>query len=295
MRSSIVLPEELQKRVVPQEDVTFTSEDRVIWSNWVRGAGGSLERVDYRYLEGLEAMAFDPLRIPTLEDLDDRLAEVGWTAMYVDGYLNSRSYAWMISNGVFPVARSIRSASHLAHSPAPDMIHDLMGHLPLLFCEDIRTYMNRWAEVMLEVEESPLDSEFYRANRDMSLLMSDPACSSEAIQNAQSRTRMAQEAIAKRPTNLAYLNRIFLWSIEFGLIGDASHYSIVGSGLLSAPKEREHLLRGGARILDYTLDAIRHDIEFSSLQNCYFVSPGWDVYEQVLDEYVSSYLGDILE
>ncbi len=284
-REKVVFPEEVSRHVVPSSELSFTADDLAVWRRVVRRNVASLHHVDPCCVQGLEAADFHALRIPTLDDINNRVAEDGWTAVYVDGYIQAKTYAWMLANRILPIARNIRSEAQLDYSPTPDMVHDLLGHVPSLFCQELREYVSRWAEIVLEAKENPLDHDVYRANRAMSRLMSDPASTAEEIRAAQDHARCCDEAAAACPSELLHLSRIFLWSVEFGLLGSVDRYRIVGSGLISAPKERERLTRGDARLLEYSLDVIHHDVQFSDMQSYYFVSPGYDVFDKVLEEY----------
>jgi phenylalanine-4-hydroxylase len=281
----VLLPQRVSRYIVPASEVSFTADDLAIWASMLRRTAASLERVDSSYGDGFAAAAFDPRHVPTLDELRSRLAEVGWTAVYVDGYMHSKAYAFLLANSILPIARNVRSAAQLEYSPTPDMFHDLIGHIPTLFCPEFSAYVRRWAQIALAAQESPLDHELYRANRTMSLLMSDPASSAEEVRAAQNRAIRCSEAAVACPSEMLQLSRIFLWSVEFGLLGSFNEYRIIGSGLISSPKELRRLAGEETRLLDYSMDVIHHDIQFSDLQSYYFVAPSYDAYNEILEAY----------
>ncbi|MGK3962914.1 hypothetical protein WMF38_01815 [Sorangium sp. So ce118] len=244
------------------------------------------DHIDPAYLSGFARLDLDPLRAPSIQEINRRIEEIGWMATCVDGYVPSRVYAALLARRVFPIAAFMRSEQHIDHAPAPDFVHDVLGHLPMLFCAEYRTYLQRLAHTMNAAEANDDDQRLYEANRRMSTLMSQPA-PPEEIALAEASARHAGMAASANPSEQTELNRIFLWSIEFGLIGAADELRLFGAALLSSHREARLASSGDAQIRPYSMDVIRHEIEFSSPQCRYYVARDYDVFHDVLTGYES--------
>jgi phenylalanine-4-hydroxylase len=222
-----------------------------------------------------------PEHIPQIEELNERLAPTGWQTVCVDGYIPTAAYVGLMSASLFPVSRVIRRPEHTDYAPAPDLAHDILGHLPMLFSPEHRDFLKRLATVMANAVPNTLDAELYAANRCMSQLRSDPASSPAAIAEAEARVVSVQEALMQDASELTHLGRMYLWSVEFGLLGgDSKRLSVYGAALMSAPAEFRAICEDGAELAPYSLDVIDCDIAFSDLQKRYFVARDFaDLYE----------------
>ncbi len=118
-------------------DPPRTSEDEEVWRRGLRNLETLWKTTEDRffgdYLSGLDRLKISATRIPSLSDINQMLSEIGWTAVYVDGMIDDHLYHEMQSSPYFPVARRLRSLRDIDHSAAPDFIHDVIGHLPMLF------------------------------------------------------------------------------------------------------------------------------------------------------------------
>src|SRR6185503_1914310 len=96
---------------------------------------------------------------------------------------------------------------------------DIFGHLPMLFAPEHREYLCRLATVMSKAAVNELDTELFVANRQMSELKSDPSASGAAVADAEAHVRRVHGDLREGASQLAQLGRIYLWTVEFGLIG----------------------------------------------------------------------------
>jgi phenylalanine-4-hydroxylase len=91
-----------------------------------------------------------------------------------------------------------------------------------------------------------------------------------------------QRCLARRPSALTELGRLYQWSIEFGLLGTADEFRIYGAGLLSSPAETRAVCQRHAPVRDLSLAAVRQDIHFSELQSAYFAASDYAQLHRVL-------------
>lgn len=277
--------------VVPQNHASYTVDDLRTWhlflDDHLRTIDRYPERFNQAYLEGLHGLKLSNTEIPKESHLNQHLAPTGWRAVFVDGYLPPKVYMDLILSRTFPVARNLRSLQHLDLSPVPDFLHDVFGHLPMLFSGDYRAYLLRVCSFMRNTRPESQDTEIYLMNRQISHLKSLGEKESERVAALELRlSRLQREAEAK-PSKLALLERIFLWSIEFGLFGTSGNHQIYGAGLLSSPREVEAVCSKSARVVSYTGDVIRYGICFSGGQEQFFLASGYPQLHEVLDQFAA--------
>lgn len=83
------------------------------------------------FLEGVRILGLDEDRIPDLGEINRILqARSGFRGVFVEGLADAATFYAMLARGEFPVGNFIRDRADLGYTPAPDIVHDLYGHLP---------------------------------------------------------------------------------------------------------------------------------------------------------------------
>ena len=59
---------------------------------------------------------------------------------------------------------------------------------------------------------------------------------------------------------------MYLWSIEFGLMGNPSAFWVYGAALLSSPTEFRAVCEAPSRVRPYSLEVIDHDIADEAIE-----------------------------
>jgi phenylalanine-4-hydroxylase len=242
--------------------------------NWIHPA----------YLEGLRRLAL-PSSIPRTEELNARLEPTGWRVVSVIGYLPTAAYGALVATNVLPVSREIRRAEHIDFAPAPDMVHDVLGHLPLLFSPQFRRYLKTLAHAMVKAAANSLDQELYEAVTRMAELKGDPLSAPSAVAAAEARVERVTLALADNASEATALRRLYVWSVEFGMLGDSVNARVHGAALLSSPAEFHACRAPNATTLPYSLQVVDHENSFSELLPRYFVAREFAHYGDVLTEY----------
>lgn len=112
----------------------YAAEQHTTWATLFAQQTAILPgRVCDEYLEGRRCMDFPANRVPHLAYASERLERrTGWRVVRVGGYVPEEIFFKILANRAFPCTDFIRHPDELAYTPAPDMFHDLMGHLPMI-------------------------------------------------------------------------------------------------------------------------------------------------------------------
>ncbi len=110
-------------------------------------------RAGAAYLRGVEKLQMTPDRIPALADLSRILhRETGWKVARIPGLLHERDFFTLLSNRHFPSTDYIRGKDELDYTPAPDLFHDIFGHMPMLTQPDFADFYQLFGQAALNAE-----------------------------------------------------------------------------------------------------------------------------------------------
>lgn len=134
------IPQGLQECLPDFRDIhdvavpNYTEEQHGTWALLVENQEKVLpNRACNEFMEGLGKIRFSEDRIPALATISDVIEKhTGWVLMRVDGLVPDKEFFHLLSERIFPSTDFIRDRSELGYTPAPDMFHDLLGHVPLL-------------------------------------------------------------------------------------------------------------------------------------------------------------------
>jgi phenylalanine-4-hydroxylase len=245
------------------------------------------ERIHPAYIEGLRALQL-PARVPRTDELNERLGGTGWRIVAVDGYIPATMYASLMAENVFPVSSRIRRREHIDFAPEPDMVHDILGHLPMLFCAEHREYLRELAIHASRATPNALDAAYHEAVAHMAELKSKPSSDPNDVDHAEAALESVYRELLVDASEVACLRRLYIWSVEFGLFGTAEDFTIHGAALMSAPTELSRVLSGAARLQPYSVLATQRENSFSDLLDQYFVARDYAHLHQVLSAYAGS-------
>lgn len=280
--NQIQLPTHLKKYVVSQDYGRYTSEDQAVWRYILRRLTNFLsERAHPCYLEGMERSGISVEFIPRIEDINSRLAEFGWGAVSVSGFIPPAAFMEFQSLGLLPIACDMRTIDHLLYTPAPDIVHEAAGHAPMLVDPAYARYLRRYAEVASKAIISQEDLAQYEAIRILSDCKENPDSEPSEIAEALEKLKEASLAISY-VSEAAYLGRMNWWTAEYGLIGDLNEPKIFGAGLLSSLGESLTCLDEKVPKLPLTLHCLDYSYDITEPQPQLFVTPSFEVLENVL-------------
>ncbi len=113
---------------------TFSVEEHSVWATILKTHRVlRSEQLVPSFEKGLRTLHIEDERIPDLKQVNRRLAEVtGWRGVYVKGLESAETFFPLLKRRLFPIGNFVRDRADLSYTPAPDVVHDLYGHLPLL-------------------------------------------------------------------------------------------------------------------------------------------------------------------
>lgn len=249
------------------------------------------------YLKGLQGLFLTKMKIPSLNQLLGAVETWGWKAVWVKRYVPTRIYAGLIASGYFPIAGIIRSKNFLKHSPVPDLLNNMWENF-LLLCNHVYfTYIKELSKAIKNAENSELDNLLYENELHTSMLKHQgvPNTAKEIIAAKQALSTIQAKA-KKTPSMQMQLARIFLWTVEFGIIKIPNKdISIIGDGILSSPQEWSNIVSKKIKLLPYSFnEALKKDFKyFSDSKPEFFVAPNIEYYNtELLSTKVSALFHD---
>ena len=117
---------------IPYPD--YPEDDHKIWGTLFQRQMELLPgRAGEAFLRGVEILGMTPEKIPALRDLSARLSEAtGWEVARVPGLLHEKDFFDLLARRVFPSTDYVRGWDEIDYTPAPDLFHDMFGHMPML-------------------------------------------------------------------------------------------------------------------------------------------------------------------
>lgn len=112
----------------------YTPEEHETWSLLYKKQMELLpDRACPEFMDGLKKLDFNPKRIPALADVSKTLTCcTNWKLVRVDGLVPEKEFFEFLAQRIFPSTDFIRKREDLTYTPAPDMFHDLFGHMSMI-------------------------------------------------------------------------------------------------------------------------------------------------------------------
>ncbi len=124
------------------EAPAYTADAHEIWQFLIQRQLAILPgRACEEFITGLEHLQLPNNRIPSLSELSDTLYQAtGWQVARTPGLLHEEDFFRLLSEKVFPSTDYIRGRHELDYTPAPDIFHDVFGHMPMITDPDFADY-----------------------------------------------------------------------------------------------------------------------------------------------------------
>lgn len=219
--------------------------------------------------------------IPRIERISDALARVGWQAACVDGFIPPAVFKAFQARGLLPIAGDVRPPTQVGYTPAPDIIHEAVGHAPLLVVRQYADYLRAIGQEGRRAFGSATAHRADEAVRRLSKLKLDPLVTRQELDSAECAVLEAQ---AKSTDSEAErLSRLYWWTAEYGLLGTLSDYSIIGAGLLSSLAESHFCHGSGVERRVLSADCTQQGFDISHAQPQLYVARSFDHLHEVLE------------
>ena len=201
----------------------------------------------------------------------------------MSGFIPPRAFMDFQMNGILPIASELRTIEHIGYTPAPDIVHEAVGHVPFLKHPVFSQFLKTYAETVRKAIVSREDMKQYAAIRELSDLKEDPTAHPEDIQRLEDNLNTINEESAYI-SEASYLSRFIWWTSEYGLAGDVKNPKIFGAGLISSVSESRRILSDKVKKLPLTKDCLNYKYDITDFQPQLFVTPDFDHLLTILDE-----------
>lgn len=217
-----------------QQAKDLGAEGLLTWQKIIRSQRTLRDQQIYSlFAKGLDELGIQSEELPDLAEINKQLsAKTGFRGIFVEGLEEGPAFYQMLSERIFPIGNFIRDHRDINYTPAPDIVHDLYGHLPFLMDR-------RYADFCQEFG------------------------------------KMAS-SFADDPGRLIQCERFFWFTIEFGLILEASEQGpqkkVFGAGIASSIAECQYALSEVPTVLDFDIDRICYqDFRIDEMQKVLFL------------------------
>ena len=211
------------------------------------------------FLQGVDALCLDPLRVPSLEAVNRFLCPLtGFRAKAVSGYVPAFEFFDCLRAREFPTTITIRDLNSLDYLPEPDIFHDIAGHVPMHTEQAFADTLVRFGDCAHTAAERV-----------------------GAIRDEEVRLRRVTSVFRA-------LARFFWFTIEFGLMRGAggSGLKVYGSGLLSSRGEISHSIES-PEVQRYPIQlewVVNQSFEIDHYQPLLFIVDSFDHLFALVDE-----------
>jgi len=282
------LPDYLKGFIVDQHHDRYTPRDHAVWRYVMRKNFDYLSKVAHEsYMDGLKKTGISIDKIPSIDEMNKILGQIGWGAVAVDGFIPPASFMDFQAHKVLVIAADIRSVEQIQYTPAPDIIHEAAGHAPIIANAEYAGYLQLFGEIGRKAFSSKNDFALYEFIRHLSILKADPNTLKREVKVAERLLFTAVENLGI-PSEMTLIRNLHWWTVEYGLVGDLAHPKIYGAGLLSSIRESRSALQPDVVKLPYTLDAMDYSFDITNPQPQLFVTPDFAHLTKVLKEFADT-------
>lgn len=276
------IPQHLRKYIVSQNYKKYTAEDQAVWRYLMKRIVALQSQ--YGHVDCIKGMkkagiTFD--WIPKISEMDKKLQKFGWRAVSVSGFLPPRAFMDFQAHGILPIASELRTLEHIRYTPAPDIVHEAVGHVPFLIHPVFSRFLKEYAKVVKKALVSFQDTEKYEAIRQLSDIKENPSAKKSDIKKAEKHLENVQKRI-KFHSESSKLSRLIWWTSEYGLIGSLKNPKIYGAGLISSIGEAKKCFNPKVKKIPLSEDCLNYSYNITTFQPQLFVTPDFEYLLRVL-------------
>jgi phenylalanine-4-hydroxylase len=151
------IPQKLEGPVPEHDDIVYPDYPNSDHESWKYLYERQMKLLPGRackeYMQGTELLNLTSERIPYLKDLSHVfLNTTGWKVARVPGLIHEQDFFGLLHRKVFPSTDYIRGKNELDYTPAPDLFHDIFGHMPLLTNKNFAAFYHKFGEAALNAK-----------------------------------------------------------------------------------------------------------------------------------------------
>ena len=149
-----ILSEDTRKWLVPQGWESYTETQHETWNTLFNRQMALVPgRVTDDFLQGVEQLKIGATGIPNIEETNKLLYNLtGWQIVCVEGKIPDIAFFDLLANRFFPSGNFIREPNELDYIEAPDIFHDMFGHVPMLTQPVFADYIQAYGQAGLRAE-----------------------------------------------------------------------------------------------------------------------------------------------
>lgn len=127
----------------------YKAEDHEVWQLLYNRRMKTLDHTASRlFLDGAQTIGLSQDEVPDISDVNFRLASrTGWRAVGVGGFIPATQFFRCLAVRRFPTTLKVRPKAQLDYLPAPDIFHDVFGHVPLHADPVFADFLQRFGEL----------------------------------------------------------------------------------------------------------------------------------------------------
>lgn len=236
------------------------------------------------YVEGFFELDFSLDKIPSLDQINQRLSKTDWSATYINGFLHQSYYANLLVNRIVPISQHVRDIRQIDYAPLPDMIHDIIGHLPMLFSEEYCCFLSKLSLVMKNAKANDLENRLFFLYDHSAKLLEQAKPDHSEVKILQKEIQSVEEELNRNPSLFNLLGRFFMWSIEFGVMCRNNKMQFYGAGLSSSQSESLRFCEMKTNMYPFTYQVVDTSYNFSAFQNQFFYANSFEELSEELNK-----------
>lgn len=280
----VKIPQHLKKYIVDQNYKKYTPQDQAVWRYIMKGIRKTATLYGHTgCLTGMKQSGILFEKIPKVSDIDKKLQAFGWRAVTISGFIPPNAFMEFQWNGILPIASELRSIHHISYTPAPDIVHESVGHVPFLKNKTYHSFLKKYAEAVLKSIASVEDKNQYKAIRELSDLKENPKSTNSQVQKAEKKLIHLKKQVSY-VSESARLSRFIWWTSEYGLIGSLKNPKMYGAGLISSIQEAHNIKN--VKKLWLNTNSLDYSYNITKLQPQLFVIESFSHLQEVLNQVI---------
>ncbi len=134
----------------------YTVEEHEVWGTLYRGRMKELtSTASSVFLHGAEVIGLGDASVPRLKSVNERLSGLtGWNAVPVTGFIPAKEFFHCLAQRRFPTTITVRPRESLEYVTAPDIFHDVFGHVPLHASPVFADFLQRFGVLAAEATDA---------------------------------------------------------------------------------------------------------------------------------------------